>query len=101
VAGVAADGRSGLRASGCANADESGMRRLRRDVARPGVVRAAAVQALPELYLSGLGAEAEAGGRPVKELLDRAINHPLMRSSPEVRGYGVVTRALQPSSRLR
>ncbi|GFR52152.1 hypothetical protein Agub_g14667, partial [Astrephomene gubernaculifera] len=40
--------------------------------------------AFPELYLSNL-ADQEAGQRPVKELLDRAINHPIMRSSPEVR----------------
>ncbi|KAG2487371.1 hypothetical protein HYH03_013942 [Edaphochlamys debaryana] len=41
-------------------------------------------EAFPELYLANL-ADQEAGQRPVKEFLDRAINHPIMRSSPEVR----------------
>ncbi|KAG2438910.1 hypothetical protein HYH02_010705 [Chlamydomonas schloesseri] len=41
-------------------------------------------EAYPDLYLSNL-ADQEAGARPVKELLERAINSPVMRSSPEVR----------------
>lgn len=41
-------------------------------------------EAFPDLYLATL-ADQEAGQRPVKELLDRAINHPIMRASPEVR----------------
>lgn len=44
-----------------------------------------ALAAFPDLYLANL-AEQEAGTRPVKELLDRVINHPLMKASPEVRG---------------
>ncbi|KXZ49324.1 hypothetical protein GPECTOR_22g918 [Gonium pectorale] len=43
-----------------------------------------AFDAFPCLYLANL-ADQEAGQRPVKEFLDRAINHPIMRSSPEVR----------------
>ncbi|PNW73920.1 hypothetical protein CHLRE_13g578100v5 [Chlamydomonas reinhardtii] len=41
-------------------------------------------EAYPDLYLSNL-ADQEAGARPVRELLERAINSPVMRSSPEVR----------------
>ena len=44
-------------------------------------------QAYPDLYLSNL-ADQEAGARPVRELLERAINSPVMRSSPEVGGGG-------------
>ncbi|GLC49201.1 hypothetical protein PLESTB_000193200 [Pleodorina starrii] len=41
-------------------------------------------EAFPELYLANL-ADQEAGQRPVKEFLDRAINNNIMRTSPEVR----------------